>query len=319
MQPWTPSVIRSDLALWFEGGSASNYSLTGDDINRWTDLSGNGRHLVPATSLKPKRIFDGTFFGTGADALITPEFANPTGSEGLSFFMTLEPEPAFPVVYSNALTKGEVNTQWSFILDAPAQGSKVYLRSAISDSAISAQNVVRTDKHIVAGTILSSGISLTFNSVVVASAGAVARNFGGASRLTVGSSPANGYSNNRYYGWMGDLIVTKRALSNDDFQRMIGYQAWLRGLQSQLPVGHPYASAAPTAYGYSGTVLNSSGVGAARKIRCYRDSDGALVAETTSASSGAYALAVPTNVAHSLVASGESGKNSLILGGVMPG
>ncbi|NCC34890.1 MAG: hypothetical protein EOM24_23185 [Chloroflexia bacterium] len=318
MLPWTPSLIKPSLELWVEGGSASNYILSGEDILQWTDLSGNARHLTPATSLKPKRLYDGTFFSSGVDALITPEFANPTGADGISFFMTLDSWSAIPVTWSNVLTKGAVNTQWSFIIENASQGNNGIIRAALTDSGFTSAQV-GTGGQVIAGSILNSGMALTFDSVLVASAGPVARNFGGASRLTVGSSPSNNYADNRFLGWMGDLIVTNKALGNDDFQRMIGYLSWMRGLQAQLPVGHPYANAAPQAYAYEGTVANSSGAGAARLIRCYRDSDGALVGETLSASNGSYAIAVPTNVAHSLVASGESGKNSLILGGVMPG
>ena len=46
---------------------------------------------------------------------------------------------------------------------------------------------------------------------------------------------------------VGELIICDTALSTDDRQKLEGYLAWKWGLEANLPSGHPYKEAAPTA------------------------------------------------------------------------
>ena len=43
-----------------------------------------------------------------------------------------------------------------------------------------------------------------------------------------------------------ELVVVDSSITTDERQRLQGYLAWRHGIESQLPVAHPYKSAAPT-------------------------------------------------------------------------
>jgi hypothetical protein len=53
-------------------------------------------------------------------------------------------------------------------------------------------------------------------------------------------------SGGAFKGFIGEVVVYKALLSNIHRQTVEGYLAWKWGLQSQLPVGHPFKAAPPT-------------------------------------------------------------------------
>lgn len=52
-------------------------------------------------------------------------------------------------------------------------------------------------------------------------------------------------NNSMYAGEIAEICIFNSALTTGDRQKVEGYLAWKYGLQAQLPVGHPYLSAAP--------------------------------------------------------------------------
>jgi hypothetical protein len=55
---WNPNFIGKELA-WFHDADASGFALSGDQVDQWTDLSGNGRHWTQADADRPIRTVDG--------------------------------------------------------------------------------------------------------------------------------------------------------------------------------------------------------------------------------------------------------------------
>jgi hypothetical protein len=68
-------------------------------------------------------------------------------------------------------------------------------------------------------------------------------------------------------------------------------------------------------FAISGTVTDSDGSPADRRIFVYGN-DGALIADGDSDEAGEYLLAVPAGT-YRVVASGETGKNDLVLSGIV--
>jgi hypothetical protein len=55
---WNPNFIGKELA-WFHDADASGFTLSGNQVDQWTDLSGNGRHWTQAGADQPIQTVDG--------------------------------------------------------------------------------------------------------------------------------------------------------------------------------------------------------------------------------------------------------------------
>lgn len=71
---WNPRFIGKDLA-WFHDVDASAFVLSGDAVDQWSDLSGNGRHWAPTSTDCPIKTTDGAGRGIvqfdGVDDLLS--------------------------------------------------------------------------------------------------------------------------------------------------------------------------------------------------------------------------------------------------------
>jgi hypothetical protein len=56
--------------------------------------------------------------------------------------------------------------------------------------------------------------------------------------------------NYSFYGNIMEILIYNSVLSSTDRQNVEGYLAWKWGIQTTLPSGHPYYSAAPSAVTY---------------------------------------------------------------------
>jgi hypothetical protein len=55
---WSPYYLGKDLA-WFHDADASSFTLSGSQVDQWSDLSGNGRHWAHAGAGQPIHTVDG--------------------------------------------------------------------------------------------------------------------------------------------------------------------------------------------------------------------------------------------------------------------
>jgi hypothetical protein len=55
---WNPRFIGKELA-WFHDADASSFTLSGSQVDQWSDLSGNGRHWTQTGADQPVRTVDG--------------------------------------------------------------------------------------------------------------------------------------------------------------------------------------------------------------------------------------------------------------------
>jgi len=65
-----------------------------------------------------------------------------------------------------------------------------------------------------------------------------------ATGFQIGGRHASGAAYGNKY--ISEVVGCNTKLSTDDRQKLEGYLAWKWGLESDLPVGHPYKNAAPT-------------------------------------------------------------------------
>ena len=74
---------------------------------------------------------------------------------------------------------------------------------------------------------------------------AIPRDLPTLNKLTLGAQNGNPEGNG-LNGQIGEFVVASNVITTEDKQKLEGYTAWKWGLQENLPVGHPYKSAAPT-------------------------------------------------------------------------
>jgi hypothetical protein len=250
---WTPAEITT--ALWLDASDSGTLTLSGSDVTQWADKSGNGRHATPPISAKPTWTASGinsigsVVFPASAAPLVTPSFSNPAGADGITIAMVLE-KTGEPVNFSNPLTKGATNTEWSIVLENAANGAKSNLRNNLTtgNTAKSSTNFGTSTPRVVSGYIANSGIAQFFTGNPEGTQGSATRSFGSSSVLTIGSSPDSTYTANRFQGRIGEIILIHGDITTATRQKLEGYLAHKWGLASSLPIGHPYKSAAPYLY-----------------------------------------------------------------------
>lgn len=252
---WTPADITT--ALWFDADDAGSFTLTGSDIDQWNDKSGNNRHATPPTATKPTRTASGinsmgsVVFGSGTDPLLTPTFANPSATDGLTVALVAR-RVGQPVNFSHLLCKGAVNVVWSAFWANTSQSNISYWRSntAAGNTVATAASAVADATDYVWSYWMNnpSGMEQYRHGSLVATLATSGSNRPPASTsaLTIGSSPDGTYALNRFQGQIGEIVLVHSDVTATTRQLLEGYLAWKWGLQGSLPGGHPYVSAAPT-------------------------------------------------------------------------
>ena len=209
---WTP-------AFWFDGDDPSTITQS-SGVTQWADKSGNGRHATPPLAAKPTYTSSGIggrgsiVFPSSAAPLLVPAFAPPTGSAGLLVAFVAQ-KTGEPVSYSNPLTYGAVNAQWSFVLPKAGVGtyngaSKCIWRNRSADSSqvTSANNFGLNVPRVVVATLKDSdGMALYFGGDLEGTRAPATHVLGNAAALTIGSSPDSSYSSNRFQGMFGEILA----------------------------------------------------------------------------------------------------------------
>ena len=251
---WTPAEITT--ALWLDADDEDSFTLDGSDIDQWDDKSGNDRHATPATATKPTRTASGinsmgsVVFGSGTDPLLTSTFANPASADGFTLAMVLRRDGQ-PVNFSNPITKGAVNAEWSLIWANTAQGNISYWRSNLAGGntvATASSTLVDATDYLWSCRMSNTDIAEYRWGTIIGGPGAAGTNRppAGTTALTIGSSPDGTYANNRFQGTIAEIVLVHADVTTATRQLLEGYLAWKWGLEGSLPGGHPYESAAPT-------------------------------------------------------------------------
>ena len=262
--PWTPADLPQPPALWLDASD-----LSASPVSAWNDKSGNSRNFAQATGANqpaysatsfntsyPGVTFDGSSdFMSAGDTLdmgtnsltvmsaVRYATSNNSGTiiaktryaggagrwtlyrtltgatfgSGTQYDTVLQPDflPGAILQVANSSTSARIN---GFVLDRSTSGScKIWNNGTNTASAT------------------FTGNTTDFNNTDQLWLGAF-QNSSGTTPPTAGS-----YLN----GVIAEVVVVQTAMSDTDRQKLEGYLAWKWGMQANLPVGHPYESAAP--------------------------------------------------------------------------
>jgi len=227
--PWTPADITTDL--WLDAADTDTITESGGDVSQWDDKSGNDNHVTQDTGSKQPTTgtrtqnglnvldFDGNDEMNKVFAVSQPysvfAVAKSDDASGTRFFFGNS--DSSPLIYL-----GHYGSFWRWYVGAQVNGSATdtnyHLFSAVADGATSITEMWLdgTSEGTAAGTFDLEGVTI-------------------------------GESSGFWDGTVSEVILLGSHPSDAERQKVEGYLAWKWGTEGNLPVGHPYKNAAPTA------------------------------------------------------------------------
>lgn len=246
--PWTPANITT--ALWLDASDSSTITTVSDAVSQWDDKSGNNRHATQATSdrrpaytssgLNAKNII--TFDGDN-DYLITTS----ASYAAVNYFMVSKcisrsQYDALFAARSSLQTKGVLSD--ITVTLSTATDTALFSNHAFNASyaMIDASNVASLSNfnNFDAGSNSTGTNWFLFDMAITATSA-------GTKSFALGADIFGDPQTRTFNCAIAEFVITSSELSTADRERMQGYFAHKWGLTENLPGGHPYKTAAPTA------------------------------------------------------------------------
>lgn len=257
MALWTPTEIAT--ALWLDAADAGTITDVSGAVSEWADKSGNGfvfdqvsagnRPLYSATVNGLSALtFDGSNDRLSYDATLGGS-PFPSGNGQYSVFVVARPHTVTSnkIMYSGGAF-GTANAAYLFRVQNNGQLNDGWWGNnlATGDSAVSANT-----PFLSAFTYDGAGREIFVNGTSEATDTETTKNTGNGFDLigAGGNAPTSGGVDSFFDGEICEIIVVAGAPGTVTRQLVEGYLAWKWGLESDLPLGHPYKDAAPTVAG----------------------------------------------------------------------
>lgn len=251
--PWTPS-DNANLFVWYDISDVSTVTTSSnlgfDYVEQWDDKSGNGYNATQTTAAnRPTygiNTLNGvdlaTFGATSAIQLNIP--VTPYANNDVSLYVVAQYRNKGS--WQSTVLFNRAGSQFvAFLLEAGAGGGNynIYTQTFYEGSTALVDPSANFFSFV--GDDATSNMDFWLNGTSDGSTGA--GNFGSTSVFSGGQ----GYLGNDNYGSysisdLAEVVLIDGKDSTTDRQKMEGYLAWKWGLQSKLPLGHPYKNAAPT-------------------------------------------------------------------------
>jgi hypothetical protein len=258
---WRPDELGADLALWLDAEDTASITLNGSTVSQWDDKSGNNRNASQATaSLQPTYLSTGfngkptletdgndilelgaTSLGRNVSGITcaivgvhpsgltftsnTNELFIRTGviTESTRFAFTPNPSASTGNRYAIAGRRLDSDSYQtvSSSTDSLANRGNQWIRvgqAAYSDGV--ANHWTDGTQDITSAPFQTAGVTSDTDSQR-------ASIFGGVNPLPSGSQ-------------LCEIVLTHSTMTTADRQKLEGYLAWKWGLESNLPIGHPY-------------------------------------------------------------------------------
>ena len=232
--PFSPNVI-SDLSLWLDGSDPLNTGIapaTGTPISTWFDKSTNSYNATQTTTSNQPTFHSGggVYFHAAGPNSTFLNTSIPVGNSTTCFFVTSTSSvPNSYLYYSGNNTEIIMNFSGVPIKSFAIGGDDgIFLNAGSPIPPINLYNFTRT------GAVSKSGYYMGSNAF---------------SSPAMVYSPAVIYSlsfsNSPFDGVIYEMIIYNRAITDAERQKVEGYLAWKWGINTSLPVSHPYSTSPP--------------------------------------------------------------------------
>lgn len=246
------------LSLWLDAADTSTFTLSGASVTQWRDKSGNSRHAVG-------NLGTGAYSATGLNSLPTVQItasgnmvspvAASTFSAGIFVFVVFQKTGANQT-YDTVVTRVNGANSQPAPFDFYTSGTNTTTR-LVGNGGTSAQisETITSVARRTTPTVLFQGVPGVASGSTLLWDESIN---GTLTNYTLGTSFTYGDTGTAIHlGTRGDnatkmignisevLVYAASSFSISQRQQMEGYLAWKWGIQADLPVGHPYKSAAP--------------------------------------------------------------------------
>jgi hypothetical protein len=240
-----------DCALWLDGADRSTFSLTGTNINSWSDKTSN--ISFTASSTKPT-IYSSTYnglnpvyFGGSAylsngtfsyqlsnrSAFIVCGEVSRTGNGDLGFMSFANSGNDYDRSNAIAYTNGWAPNGKYFAIQAGVYGAVTGGFDATFGSAT-------PTPFAVVGDTFSSGTETVYENGTQRVTSNVGVAFSNSTGLVLGARYLNGSITSNINGVIAEIALFNRALSSSERRQVEGYLATKWGLRTNLPSTHPF-------------------------------------------------------------------------------
>ena len=259
--PFSPQCITG-LALWLDSADPSSMTFSGSSVTQWNDKSGNSRNatiLSGYTGATYSSTQNGLYFPNSTTGYETSYSANPTNET--MFVVFNNPSPSF---YNNMVIGGPPGARAlsGGYSGTTGVGACSYLDNEVTWSGIAsmpASTYTSGSTVIITGQVInSSSSSISQNGGTIYTASGTAFDFATVNTY-IGTD--TGYSPPLFYyiGYIMEIIFYNSVLSTSQRQQVEGYLAVKWGLQSDLPITHPYCTPSPPPYNRTFQPVDISG------------------------------------------------------------
>ena len=248
---WTPADITT--ALWLDAADASTITTVSGAVSEWRDKSGNARHATQSTAAsRPAYTNAGqnglnvlTLDGSN-DWLSLPDSTNP--SSGNATFVACKPNHTA----IGGFLIGRAYNWGSWQLASIATGASARYgmgRNTVDETVAVLTGLTNNTTKILTGTYDNTNVRVSSNGgSFVSTAYTPNPTYSASDATSIGvARDTSGNIASPFRGDLYEIIVFHTAPTQDTIDRVQGYLAHKWGLAGNLPAGHPYKSAAPTA------------------------------------------------------------------------
>ena len=240
---WTPAQITT--RLWYDAADADTITSSGSDLTAWNDKSGNGDDLSTSTGSEPQT---GTRTLNGLNVVDFIDGGAGSGDRAIANFTTIA-QPILHII----LSKIDVQ-QVAVLFDSYNNTIHAFYKKNVSDLNFYAgvASPVFTDNPttpifyslLIDNTSTARGVNGTYPRGLIT---AGPNGLDGISLGNIRGNPSPIVTNQEFDGYHAEYIaLTGANITTANRQLCEGYLAWKWGLEANLPIGHPYKSAAPT-------------------------------------------------------------------------
>lgn len=228
----------SGTLLWLDAADSTTLVLSGSIVTQWKDKSGTATNATTAAgpALSTYNTYPVLSFNGSSQYFVTTN----TISRSTHTLIAVH-RPANSTGNRSLFRYQDVNYT---ILPAGARGYITNADGSLLDSNNSPlnDNSVTTSLNLMMA-VIATGSQAIFKNGVQQASTAEALVSGVSDPLTIGRY--NPVPSDYYQGDLGEMIIYNKNLTTTERQQVEGYLAWKWGLQSSLPVGHPYKLAKP--------------------------------------------------------------------------
>lgn len=246
---WTPAELGASLALWLDADDASTITLNGSNVSQWDDKSGNARNATQASAANQP-----TYSASGING--KPMVQGDNSNDVLiGSFVVPRISDFTTVLVGSELAPGDFLFDFYNVADSSV--SRITNLNAVlarfngsgNTTAFTTAQTLAVP-FIATATHTNSAASLRFNQYID---GVQSTSFPiDAASAAFSSGDFDSYAilddhtgGNAWNGGIGEYVVAT-GITDADRQKIEGYLAWKWGLETNLPVGHPYKNTPPT-------------------------------------------------------------------------